>query len=307
MFKSLLLERHLTHAQAAFYAILAYFLFAMCDGMGKWLMEHDYDKTHIFMVTNFPSLIVLTTLMIRRKGLGMAYYTPYPLYHVIRGLSLIGVTFFVFESIHRIPLADFYGINFSAPFIITLGAVLLFKEKTSLTEWLCIITGFAGVLIIAGVGFEGTKDYTGYIYAMLATLCLACAALSVRKIGREEDPHLFVIFANIAILAFNIIPALTTPLPQVISMHHIAVMAIYACTIPTAILTLSAVFARAPSVASVTPFLYLQIVWGALFGFLVFGDIPELNVIIGSLIVIACGLYIIFHHKRNRRQRLPSP
>ena len=140
----------------------------------------------------------------------------------------------------------------------------------------------------------------------MGVLCVSAAGLLVRKIGREENPMLFIIFGNIAIFAVNIIPATLHSVPP-ITIHHMIVFALYCTTIPLAVLIMSANFARAPSVACIVPFQYTQIVWGAIFGFLIFNTIPQINTLVGSGLVIGCGLYIIFHHKRKKRRELRSP
>lgn len=297
MLRDLLMTRHLTYFQAAFYGSFAYFMFSISDVMGKFLMAEGYDKSIILVLNSVPSLIALTLLMIKRHGIKNALHTRYPTYHVGRCIALIGVTFFVFEAIDKLPLTDFYGITFSTPFFITIGAFFIFKEKTNLVEWLAIIIGFIGVLIVVNPDFNNFN--MGYAYAIASVICITFAALVIRKIGRDEDPYLFVIFSNIGIILANIIPAIETAMPDIITMWHIVIFTIYSFTIPTAILTMSAVFARAPSITAVAPFQYLQIVWGVLFGYIIFNDVPQMNTIIGSLIVIGCGLFVLFHHKRK--------
>ena len=301
MLKTLLFNRHLTHFQAGCYALLAYALFTFCDSAGKWLMSEGYAQNHVLTFTNIPSFILLTLFMIRRHGIQKCYYTHYKLYHALRALSLVGVTYFVFNALQKLELADFYGIMFSAPFVTTIAAFLIFKEKIDMTEWLVILIGFSGVLIVV------QPDYAhfnfGYLYALGAVLSVTAAGLIVRKIGRDEDPFLFVIFANMAIIASNIIPALQTALPTIEPMHLI-VFSIYALIIPVAILVLTAVFSRAPTVGVVAPFQYTQIIWGGIIGYVVFDNIPQVNTWIGSAVVIACGLYIMFHHKRKSRKEL---
>lgn len=300
MLKSLLLTNHLSHLQAALYATLAYLLFTLSDGMGKFLMMEGFTKAQVLTLTSIPSFIALSLLMIKRRGFSKCYHTHYKFFHVLRALSILSVTFFVFEALKHLPMADFYGISFSAPFLVTIGAFIFFKEKTSLTEWAAIALGFGGVLIVVQPDYDHFN--IGYIYAILGVVSLAAAGLIVRKIGRDEDPYLFVIFANLAIILFNIYPALSHAWPENITLNHIIIFTIYSAIIPTAILTLSAVFARAPTITAVVPFQYLQIVWGAIFGYFVFSDIPQVNTIVGSGVVIAAGLYILFHHQRQNKK-----
>jgi S-adenosylmethionine uptake transporter len=188
--------------------------------------------------------------------------------------------------------------------VTTLGAYIFFKEKITLTEFICIAIGFSGVLIVAQPDYNNFN--IGYLYAFCGVLCVSAAGLLVRRIGREENPFLFIIFGNIAIFAFNIIPSTFHSIPT-LELLHIVIFAFYCTTIPFAVLIMSAVFARAPSVTNIVPFQYTQIIWGAIIGYFVFADIPESNTLIGAAIVISCGLYILFYHKRKRRRELHLP
>lgn len=302
MLRALLLERHLSHAQTALYTIIAYFMFATSDTAAKFLMADGFERSVVLVITSIPSLIAMTAFMIYRHGFARALHTHYKLLHIGRCLCLIGVTYFGFMALQHLPLADFYGIVFATPFVVTLGAFVFFKEKISMTELAIILIGFAGTLVIAQPKYGDIN--VGYLYGFGGVLCVAMAGLLVRKIGNEESPFLFVIFANIGITLANIIPALAHGLPATITMEHIGIFTVYCFTIPTAILMLSAVYARAPSVAAVAPFQYTQIIWGKAFGYLIFDTTPDLNTMIGSGIVIASGLYIIFHHKRLSKQAL---
>ena len=136
---------------------------------------------------------------------------------------------------------------------------------------------------------------------MAQALCITAAALICRGIGRDENPYIFVVFANIAIIAVNIWPAFHHAIPE-ITWLHFGVTAVYAVIIPTAIMTMSAIFARASSVTHVIPYQYTQIAWGAIIGYLVFNDVPAWNVVAGAGIVIASGLYILFYHARVNKK-----
>lgn len=293
MLRALLLERHLTHFQAAFYACFAYFMFSISDAMGKWLMDEGFDKSTIIVLNSIPACIVLIGVMIKRHGIKRALHTRYKELHVARAITLSAITYFVFQAIRELPLSDFYGVVFCTPFVVTIGAYFLFHERADIREWLAIIGGFVGVLIVIQPDYNNIN--IGYLFAIGAVLSITAATFIVRKVGRDEDPYLFVIFGNLGLILANLIPAINLGMPD-FTWEHIAVLALYSFTIPTAVLTMSAVFARAPSVTSVTPFQYSQVIWGALFGYLIFNDIPQTNTIIGSGIIIACGLYVIFHH-----------
>ena len=266
-------------------------------------MREGFTQNQILCTTTLPSIIILSLFMIRRYGSPeRAFYTQYKRLHIVRGLALIGITFFSFKAISNLPLADFYGVAFSSPFLVTLGAFLIFRERVHWSEWAAILIGFSGVIVVAQPDYNSFNF--GYLYAFGAALCVAAAGLLVRRIGRAENPYLFVIFGSGAIFIANIIPAVQGTLPEAINLKHILVFMLYAITVPHAILIMSATFARAHSISLVAPFQYLQIVWGSVLGYFVFHDIPQHNTVIGSVIVISCGLYILLHHKRKARKDL---
>ena len=300
MLRGLLLNHHLTYVQAALYSILAYFLFAISDGFAKLLMRDGWERSMVLVITSIPSLVVLTLFMIKRHGLKKAWHTNYKVLHIARCAALIGVTYFGFKALQHLQLADFYGVVFATPLVVTLGAFIFFKERISTTEIIVILIGFSGTLIVAQPDFN---DFNiGYLYGFGGVLCVTTAALTVRKMGREEDPYLFVIFANLGITLANIGPALYYGLPAEITLTQIGIFVVYCAAIPAAILILSAVFSRAPTLAAVAPFQYSQIIWGTLFGYIVFHDVPSFTTIIGSAIVIGSGLYILFHHQRQNKK-----
>jgi S-adenosylmethionine uptake transporter len=264
-------------------------------------MQEGFSRSFSLVINSIPALIYFTFIMVKRHGFHRAYYTQYKFLHFIRSICLIGITFFAYEALSILPLSDFYGIVFSSPFVLTIGAFFIFKEKVNITEWAVIILGFIGVMVIVNPSYGAIN--IGYIYGILGVFCGATAGLIVRKIGREENTSLYVIFGNIAIIIANIIPAIQSALPPIEFMHYV-IMITYSITVPLAVLTISAVYARAPSVASVAPMQYSQIIWGVILGYLVFNNLPTLNTIIGTIIVIGCGLYITLYHKRKRRNEL---
>lgn len=301
MFKTLLLERHLSYPQAAVYALFAYFMFTVSDTMGKWLMSEGFNRSHVLVASCTPAIVVLLALMIKRHGIKRCLYTQYRPFHLMRCLAMVSVTFCTFVALKALPLAEYYGVIFSSPLVMTLAACFLFREKTDPGELIAIVIGFLGVLTVVQPDFDNFNF--GYLWAFLGVVSLVSAGLIVRKIGRDEDPYLFVLYGNIAIAFVNLGPAIIYDLPQ-ITLSHIAVFTVYSATIPTAILVLSALYARAPSITAVAPYQYSQIIWGSVLGYILFGDIPQHNTIIGSVIVIGCGLYILFHHRRKTRRQL---
>lgn len=301
MFKKLLFEKNMTYMQAATLAMGAYLMLTLSDTMAKWLMDEGYDRAQVLVINTIPSTLCVLAYLIKKRGIRQCLHTDYKKLHLFRAIAVVSITFFSFMALKALPLADFYGVMFSSPLAVTIAATLFFKEKTDPTEWIVIAVGFIGVLIIVNPDFS-SFNY-GYLWAFMGVLSIVCSGLTARKIGKHESPLMFIVFGNIGVILANFIPAVLDNLPPV-RVDHLIIFVIYSTTILLAIGGLSTLYARAPSVTAVAPYQYSQILWGGVIGYLIFGDIPQFHTIIGTIIVIACGLYILFHHRRKNRRLL---
>jgi S-adenosylmethionine uptake transporter len=281
--------------QAALFALTAYSLFAIGDTMGKWLQAEGFDKHFILIATQVPGLIFFLGYMLITKGKTETFKKHLIGWHCVRALSLVSLTFFLFLALEHLPLADFYAIGFTSPFITAIGAWLFFKERQTTTDWVIIIIGFMAILLIAQPSFDNFN--IGYLYAFLLAASVSSAGLLARKIGEAEHPFVFVIYGNAAVALSNFVPALSVDMPDYSPLHIMVLMA-FAILSPLALIILSMTYTRAPRLTSVFPFIYVQIIWGAVLGYFIFDDIPTWNVIIGAIIIIGCGLFLLFHNRK---------
>jgi S-adenosylmethionine uptake transporter len=283
--------------RASIYAVLAYAAFALSDAFGKWLQEEGFNKHFILFITQIPSLILLSGYMFTKYGWNQTFKPHLVKWHILRALCIVSLTLCLFLAIEELPLADLYGIIFCAPFLIAVGARLFFKEHQTKTEWVAIIVGFSGILFISGIDFSTMS--IAYLFAFGQALSVAGGSLLVRKIGREEHPFVFVIYAAIAVMIVNAYPMIGKDLPE-FNIMHIFIFTVYSITIPLAILFLTSAFTTAPRISAVLPYQYTQIVWGVAIGYFIFNTILGWNVIIGAGIIVVCGLYLIHHQTRNK-------
>ena len=286
--------------QTVIMAVMAYSLFAFADAMEKWLQAEGFDRHFILFLTQLPGFIVLLSYMLTRYGWSETFKKERFKWHVARAISLVSLTYFLFLAVAELPLANLYGIIFCSPFITAFGAWLFFKERQHMQDWIAIAIGFIGIIFIAKPDYSGFN--IGYIFAFFQALSISAASLFVRKIGPSENPFVFVIYANAAIMIANIVPAASTTLPEVTG-HHILVFISYAMILPLGILCLSTSFTHTPRISIVLPFIYIQILWGTIIGYLVFNDVLTWNVAVGAGIIIICGLYLIFHQRSSARRR----
>jgi drug/metabolite transporter (DMT)-like permease len=262
------------------------FLFSACDAIAKLLT----DTIHPFQIvwSRQCGLFIGVLILIAIKGLTVLK-TSQPKLQITRGvLASISATMFII-GIAYVPLADAVAITFIAPFIVTLMGALILREPVGIRRWTAVSIGFIGMLIVVRPGM-------GVIHPAAILLIIAATAFAFRQIlsrALAGGDKTSTTVAYTAIVSWSIlaIPALLvwqTPATniEIILLISIAVMAAIAETL--VIMALDA--AQAVVVA---PVQYSLLIWGTLYGFLIFGQLPDMFTWIGALIIVATGLYTL--------------
>ena len=209
------------------------------------------------------------------------------------------------------PLATATALFFASPFLMTIFAIFILKEKVGLRRWLAVIIGFIGVYVILN------PDFDNFNYLSLTpVLCAFCYALSMIILKKTSDKdnvysqifHFYILAIAISIIfyfymgdgRFNNIdhPAsqfifrkwfdnLEFSLPYMIFTGVIAAAA-FLC-IFTAY--------RIASPAAISPFEYSILAWASLNGWFFFDEIPSVRTVVGMILIICGGIYIFIREK----------
>jgi drug/metabolite transporter (DMT)-like permease len=220
--------------------------------------------------------------------------------------------FFFFLALGLLPLADAIALGMSGPIFLTALSVPLLRERVGIRRWSAVFAGFVGVLIMVrpGSGVLELKALT----AIAGAFFYALAMVSIRRLSRSEPAgaivFYFTLFAMAAGLATLPLAAL---LPGWIDPWVWPDAAGWTILVGigllggTAQLTLTYAFKLAP-VAVIAPFEYGSLVFGVLFGLLIWREAPDRYILIGAAVVIASGLYILYRETKLRRLvRSPQP
>lgn len=278
----------LTLKQACLIATGVYSLFAIANVISKWLLQ-TYSPWQIQFTISVFMLVMLGAYQIYKHGLKKAFYTQHIKWHAARGFLLSGNLVLLLYAISRIPLADVYALTFLNPIWLALLSIIFFKEHVPLARWVSIIVGFIGVAIIAGPHY--THFDIGMLAALGAGLFFALSALIIRRIGKDEPVPLFTIATSICMLI------ITAPmLPGNVIMPDLegwALMGISSIISMVGILGIVYVFSRFTKQYLVSPMQYTQLIWGAALAWVLFDEVPGINVYIGSVLIIGAGIAII--------------
>ncbi len=220
---------------------------------------------------------------------------------VVRGLCHAGALGFFFYALGRLPLADAYALAFTAPLFVTALSMPVLGERVGLRRWAAVVIGFGGILVMLRPGGSGEPlPADGVAAVIFAAFCFALMAVLTRKLAREETNEAIVMVSTLTVgaLALATLPfgfVLPTSIWDAVGLVAIGLLG------STGFLLLTQAFRRAP-VAVLAPFEYTTMIYAVVFGFLIWGDVPDAALLAGAAIVIGCGLYIL-HRERIAARR----
>lgn len=261
------------------------------------LLTQDYSVAQVIFLRSLLSLPIIVMLVPFEGGF-KALKTKRPMLHASRGIVMIATAFCFFYSFQQLPLADAYALIFASPLVLTLLAIPLLGETVGRHRIFAVLFGFAGVLIAVRPGF-GAVELATYV-AMLGAVLYALVLIFVRQMSRTESSIAITFYGTVMITA---LAALFMPWYWTAPDGNAWLM-----FLATGIVgglgqyCLTSAF-RFTSASVLAPYEYLSLIWGVTFGYFIFSDVPGIHTIAGSLVIVACGLYII-HREAKKHKRM---
>ena len=241
--------------------------------------------------------IATTVTMLPSRGWRL-FKTAHPKFQCLRGLLLLTTSVFAFFSLKYMPVGEFTAIVMITPLVITLLASLTLGERVSVLRWILVVGGFVGTLIIIRPGGES------FSWATLLPLGLVVShawfQILTSRMARTEDPvtmHFYTGWVG-TLLTSLALPFAWTRLESWTLLVLIGLMG----TVGHFMMILA--YARAP-VSTLTPFLYAQIGFAMLGGWLVFSHIPDQVSLIGMGMIAVCGAAGAWLALRESRDIIP--
>jgi len=269
----------------------AIFLFSVNDVLGKWLAA-SYSAPQILLFRSFAAAILLVPV-IARVGVRSLFDIKRPRLQFARAvLATVEVGFF-YWAVRYLPLADAMTYYLAGPIYVTLMAAVFLREKVGWRRWSAVLVGFFGVVIALGpsaasFGWSALIAFAGsVIYAVF---------LVVTRTLRGTPDSVMAAWQVAASLIFGIVaaPFAWTPLGHWQDGLLLCLLGVAALA---AIIGVNRSLALAPA-SVVVPYQYTMIVWAVIFGYLVFGNVPKAQTLIGAAIIIGAGLFIFFREQK---------
>ena len=194
----------------------------------------------------------------------------------------------------RLPLADTHAVAATSPLIVIALGVLFMGEKAGAARWLAVAAGFVGVMLIVRPGF---RDLEWPVLLPIAGAFLwALYQVLTRLCSRGDAPNTSLVWsALVAFIATSFVGPLDWQWP---TPGASALMIVIALLGAVAHYALIKALDHAEA-SAVQPYAYTLLVWAAVLGLLVFGNMPDGWTIAGAAIVVLSGLYS-WHHEATR-------
>ena len=282
------------------------------------------DVTAKILVSRYPVIEVvwarfffhlLIAIIILGPRLPKLAKTNSPALQLIRSAFLLATTILFFFGVRLLPLADASAIMFMSPILLTILAIPLLGEQVGPRRWAAIGVGFVGALIVVrpGIAIPGSGEIglggstggligSGVLFLLGCAFCNACYQLITRKLRGSDGPLTTLLYTA---LAGAVGTSLAVPTvwvtPAWADWPLLIALGLFGCL---GHFTLIKAFQSAPA-AVVAPFSYVSLIWATVFGFIVFGDLPDFWTVVGATVIAAGGLYILHREQIRKAERAP--
>jgi drug/metabolite transporter (DMT)-like permease len=219
-----------------------------------------------------------------------------------RTFAEIAAAFLYIIALFRMPIANINAILQVVPLLITASGALFLGEKVGWRRWTAIAVGFAGVLVIMRPGLGGF-DLWGLV-ALASMLFIVLRDISTRVMQRGV--HVLLI-AWVTALSVGLAGAVYG-MGEAWFAPDVGELAKLACaSILVVAGYLTAVQAmRHGDIAVVAPFRYTVVIWAMIVGYLVWGDVPDAAMLIGTAVIIASGIYTLYRERKAANLRVEA-
>jgi drug/metabolite transporter (DMT)-like permease len=272
--------------------VLATFLFASHDALSKYLSGF-FPVIMVVWARYLVHTLLMAGIFLPQSGLRVLR-SKRPLLQLLRALCLLSTSLLFTSALLFIPLAEATAVNFLAPVLVTALSVPLLGEQVTRGQWLAVICGFVGVLIIVHPG--GELFTPAVLLPFCSALFFCFYQLLTRKLAEHDSPTTSNFFAGLCnTLVMTALVPFFWQTPGIV--QGVLMLALGACGMSAHLFLTQAFRHAAP--ALLAPFGYCQIVFAGLLGWLLFNHTPDVITQVGIAVICLSGLAAAWQQRRR--------
>ena len=287
--------------RAALFMTVSMAGFTLNDGMAKYVSE-TMNMGQVMLLRGIFATLFVAVLAWYHGALANLRLVLNPMV-MIRVVCEAVATVAFLIALANLPIANVSAVLQALPLAVTMGAALIYGETVGWRRWLAIAVGFAGVAVIVRPGVEGFS-----VYSLVALLCVGFCTirdLATKRIP-ENVPTLLVSTATavaVTVCGVFIVQPMGGWTPP--GTFELLVLAGAAALLIVGYQFIILAM-RSGDISFVAPFRYTSLLFSIVLGFVVFGDIPDLPMMLGSGIIVASGLYMLYRERVVGRSKAAS-
>lgn len=267
-------------------------LFACLDTAAKYL-SGQMDTLQIVWA-RYTSAFLLTLIVSNPVTKPDLLRTGSLRLQLTRSLLLAGSTALNFMALRYMQLADVLSIIFTFPFIVAIISGPMLGEWIGWRRWMAIMFGFGGVLLITRPGTGSMQPAA--LFSLAATTCYGFYAVITRILSRTDSNQTSLFYGNMigALVMLPVLPFVWSPPSDTFTAALMLAIGVFGslghfCLISGHKLAPASVL---------SPFVYTQLIWVTILGYLVFGSLPTGWTVAGAAIVVSSGLYLLYRERK---------
>ncbi len=282
------------------------FIFSIQDVIVR-TVSGTYPVLEFVFIRSVFSIFPVLALVVIDGGLATLKVTR-PGLHAVRGLLMLLCYTTYFIAVASAPLATVVAIFFSAPLILTALSALILHEPVGWRRWAAVLAGFGGVVLILRPG-EGMVFEPGALVAVVSAGLYACAMIITRRLGATDSgvsmvasqTAIYLVLPGLAGLLMQgfDLPADTHPGIQFLlrdwimpTSFDLGLMAACGLIAAAGFFGLTQAY-RLGATSAVAPFEYTGMIWGIVWGFVFWQEVPGPLSLAGIAIIVGAGIYVL--------------
>jgi len=212
---------------------------------------------------------------------------------ILRSILLVTATLTFWLALMFLPLADCVVILFVSPLLVTILAAPLLGESVDKHRWSVVILGFVGVMVVLRPGFA-IFDWVS-ILPLITALLYAGVQISTRILGRTDGALTTLLYSSAGGVIISTIGVwffwVTPSLQQWLVLGWLGFLGALGHYL------MIKAYEIAPA-SLLAPFDYTTLIWATILGFVIFGDLPDTWTVLGAIIIMSSGIYLIRRESR---------
>jgi len=279
--------------------LVAIGMFSFGDAVGKFIVA-TYSVGQFMLLRACAALLLLAPSIWRSRGDFHRLERPWlQLMRVV--LSTLEIAAFFLAAAY-LPLADVTTYYLATPIFVTALSAIVLREQVGWRRWSAILAGFFGVLIALKPSAQSVTWPA--MIALAGSLAFSWLMLITRSLRATPD----IVLASAQFLGTLVFGLIVAPFGWAVpTWRHLGLFAAAGAVSVCALLCVNRSLKLAPA-STVAPYQYSMIIWAVMFGYIVFGDVPQPHTALGAGIIIAAGIYIFLRERKlGRVESVVSP